>query len=175
MAGRLIVLRHAKSAWPAGVPDEQRPLNDRGRNDAAAAGDWIARNCGVPNLVAVSPAVRTVSTWEKVAAQLPHAPDSVDINSDIYEATADQLLGLVERWPREVATGLLIGHNPGLEDLVCYLAGIRSIADAMEGVESVDKFATSTAAVFAIDAPWAHITRVSTAHVSLTALHKCRP
>ena len=56
-------MRHAKSDWPPGVPDRERPLTKRGRRDATAAGDWLQEQGYVPDRVVVSPAQRTRETW----------------------------------------------------------------------------------------------------------------
>ena len=66
---RLLLLRHAKSAWPD-LADSERPLNDRGRRDAPAMGRWLRDKGYVPDLVLCSTAQRTRDTWALVAGEL---------------------------------------------------------------------------------------------------------
>ena len=119
---RLVLLRHAKSAWPDGVPDSQRPLNDRGRRDARAAGQWLRENVGGLGAVVCSPAQRTRETWALVAAELDDAPPAV-VDDRIYAAEPEELLGVVRDLPDAAGTALLIGHNPGVVELVELLGG----------------------------------------------------
>jgi phosphohistidine phosphatase len=126
-ARRLVVVRHAKSAWPQGVPDLERPLNARGRRDAPALGRWITEHVGVPEAVVCSPAERTRRTWELVATQLRGAgpaavPDAVVVDR-VYAACPRTLLGVVAELPAAATTVLLVAHNPGVEELVGFLGG----------------------------------------------------
>jgi phosphohistidine phosphatase len=118
----LVILRHAKSAWPDGTPDRQRPLNERGRRDAPAAGRWLRENVGRLDIVVCSPAERARQTWDLVAAELTDPPDAT-FDEDVYGASPSSLLTLVTALPDDAETVLLIGHNPSLQDLVELLSG----------------------------------------------------
>ena len=142
---RLVVLRHAKSAWPNGVPDHERPLAPRGRRDAPAAGHALAEADCLPDLVLCSTAVRARETWELASAQWG-TPPPVRHDPRLYAADVPELLGAVREVSPEVETLLLIGHNPGLEELVLELAG-DSLDDALDDVRV--KFPTSAIAVLA--------------------------
>ena len=142
---RLVVLRHAKSAWPEGVPDHQRPLAPRGRRDAPAAGTALAETDSLPDLALCSTAVRARQTWELASAEWG-TPPPVRYEPRLYAADVPELLDAVHQVPPEVETLLLIGHNPGLEDLVLDLAG-DSLDDALDEVRV--KFPTSAIAVLA--------------------------
>jgi len=119
---QLVVLRHAKSAWPDGVPDRQRPLNRRGRHDAQAAGRWIHDHVGRLDAVVCSPAERTRQTLAIVTAELDDPPDPT-FDDDIYGAPPAALLAVVRELPDSTGTVLLVGHNPGVQDLVELLSG----------------------------------------------------
>ncbi len=119
---RLVLLRHAKSAWPDGVPDPQRPLNDRGRRDARAAGQWLRANVGGLGAVVCSPARRTRETWALVAAELADAPQAV-VDDRVYAAEPEELLEVVRGLPATAGAALVIGHNPGVAELVELLGG----------------------------------------------------
>jgi phosphohistidine phosphatase len=118
----LVLLRHAKSDWTHHVADVDRPLANRGRRQAPEAGRWLAAHLGRIDLAVVSPARRTRSTWELAAAELPSSTP-VRVDDRVYAASADGLLEVVRDLPDELGTVLLVGHNPGLEDLVADLTG----------------------------------------------------
>ncbi|MDG9715728.1 histidine phosphatase family protein [Streptomyces sp. DH24] len=142
---RLVVLRHAKSARPEGTPDHERPLAPRGRRDAPAAGHALAEADLLPDLALCSTAVRARETWELAAGQWG-TPPPVRHDPRLYAAGADELLAVVHEVPAGIATLLLVGHNPGLEDLVLGLAG-DGLGDTLEQVRT--KFPTSAVAVLA--------------------------
>lgn len=139
----LVVLRHAKSAWPDGVDDEDRPLAARGRRDARAAGRWLREHVAV-DLVVCSPALRTRQTWEHVQAELGGAPE-FRLDERIYDASLDDLVDVVRGLPSAAGTVLLVGHNPGLTELVHELSGA--------GFE----MKTSSIAVLRGDGDWADV------------------
>lgn len=118
----LTVLRHAKSAWPEGVPDRERPLAERGRADAPAAGKWLREREPFFELVLCSPAIRARQTWELVAGELTEVP-FVRYEERLYDATAGGLLAVTHDLSDAARSVLLIGHNPGLSDLVTGLTG----------------------------------------------------
>ncbi|MDQ0746933.1 phosphohistidine phosphatase [Streptomyces africanus] len=140
---RLVVLRHAKSAWPLDVTDHERPLAPRGRRDAPAAGQALAEADCLPDLALCSTAVRARRTWELAAAEWG-TPPPVRFDRRLYAASPAGLLAVVHEVSAEVETLLLIGHNPGLEELVLALAG-DGPDDTLERVRT--KFPTSAVAV----------------------------
>ncbi|MFD7163538.1 SixA phosphatase family protein [Streptomyces violascens] len=142
---RLIVLRHAKSAWPDGVADHERPLGARGRRDAPAAGRLLSDMDCLPELVLCSTAVRARQTCELAVAEWG-SPPPVRYEPGLYAADVPGLLGVVRQVPDGVGELLVIGHNPGLEDLVLTLAG-EGRGDALDRLGA--KFPTSAVAVLA--------------------------
>ncbi|QRG05459.1 histidine phosphatase family protein [Xanthobacter dioxanivorans] len=144
---RLILLRHAKSDWPDGVADPERPLAPRGRTAAPRIGIYIAREELVADRVLVSPARRTRETWDLVAAQLPPVK-VVASEPRIYDASASRLLSVLREQPRDAHSLMLVGHNPGLEDLAEMLAAGGSATYLSKMSE---KFPTGALAV--IDLP----------------------
>lgn len=115
-------MRHAKSAWPEATADTQRPLAERGCRDAPAAGSWLRDHVAGVDLVVSSPALRARQTWELVAPEL-NPPPEVRLDERVYGASAETLLGVIQELPQQAATVLVIGHNPGLEELVELLTG----------------------------------------------------
>lgn len=122
MSRSLVILRHAKSAWPDGVTDHERPLAPRGRREAPLVGRWLAEYVPRIELVRCSSAKRARQTWARVAAELAAAPEA-RTDQRLYAASVDDLLAVIREVPDEVHTALFIGHNPGLEDLVQTLSG----------------------------------------------------
>ena len=118
----LILLRHGKSDWSGGEPDQLRPLARRGRRQVPQAGRWLAQNVGVIDLAVVSPAVRARETWQLAAAELA-VPPPIREDDRVYGGSASSLLGVLRELPGELATVVLVGHNPGIEDLMADLIG----------------------------------------------------
>jgi phosphohistidine phosphatase len=119
---RLLLLRHAKTerAEP-GQRDRDRKLMERGRLDAPVVGTFMVRHQLIPDLAVVSPATRTLETWQLTAAAFAPMPRMVT-DERIYNAGTDTLFELV-RETDDAATLLLVGHNPGLHDLARQLIG----------------------------------------------------
>ncbi|MCH0562542.1 MULTISPECIES: histidine phosphatase family protein [unclassified Streptomyces] len=152
---RLVVLRHAKSAWPEGTPDHERPLGPRGLRDAPAAGRALAAADCLPDLALCSTAVRARRTWELASAQWG-TPPPVRYDERLYAADAPALLDAVRQAPAHVGTLLLVGHNPGLANLVLDLAG-DGLDDTLERVRA--KFPTAAIAVLSWYGPsWQALT-----------------
>jgi phosphohistidine phosphatase len=118
----LILLRHAKSDWSGGEADLDRPLAKRGRRQAPDAGSWLAANIDRVDLAVVSPANRARSTWDLVSGVLDVGPRT-RIDDRVYAASDHELLAVVRELPDDVETVVLVGHNPGLEDLISLLTG----------------------------------------------------
>lgn len=151
----LTLMRHAKSGWDDGVQrDYDRPLNPKGRRAAATIGRHLKREgVGFDHAVA-SPALRVKQTLEEVAGGYGGAIEPV-WDRRIYLASAATLVDLIRELPDSAAAALLVGHNPGLEDLVLLL-----VPDAEGGPRDAveEKYPTASVAElsFAIDR-WAEV------------------
>lgn len=144
---RLILLRHAKSAWPEGVADEERPLAERGRKAAPAIGAYMAREKLIPDLALVSPARRALETWELVRKALSKKVEERDAPG-IYEVAAGRILEVIRTVKPGIRTLLMVGHNPGMEDLAALLVKDGD-ADAIGRMN--EKFPTAGLAVVDFD------------------------
>lgn len=159
----LTLLRHAKSGWddPA-ARDFDRALNPRGKRAAAQMGQYLAENALAFDHVLASPAVRVVETLDNLAITYPSLP-SPEWERRIYLASAATLLDLVADVPDRVERLLLVGHNPGLEDVVLLLVPIDHDAHGDSGElqlrdEVEIKFPTASLAELQIDcATWADL------------------
>lgn len=119
----LLLLRHAKADNAApGSSDINRPLNERGEIEAQAIGTFIRKQHWAIDLVLCSPALRARETAELV---LSAAGVTANVRYDqrIYEAAPRQLLELISEVEAARSTVLLIGHNPGIEELLRGLTG----------------------------------------------------
>ena len=119
----LLLLRHAKSSWEdPTLQDFERPLNGRGREAAKRIGRYIKKRRLCPDLVLSSPARRAKETVKLV---LNAAGMKVDVRYDerIYEAEPLQLVEVVSQAPADKSLVLLVGHNPGMEELLQLLTG----------------------------------------------------
>lgn len=124
MPRELLILRHAKSDWDAGTSsDHERPLAKRGKRDAPRVGEWLYREGLVPDLVISSPARRAKQTAVKVCNSMDYKKKKIRWDADVYDAEVPDLLRVLARCPGDARTVLLVGHNPGLEDLVRFLGG----------------------------------------------------
>lgn len=111
---RLILTRHAKSAWDDPLtPDHDRPLNERGKAAAADLGQWLASRGYVPQKVLCSDAVRTQQTWAGIAPALPATP-MMELKPALYHAGVDVMLAVLKNAKADVV--MMIGHNPGIAE-----------------------------------------------------------
>ena len=122
MARELLILRHGKSDWGLPLADFDRPLKKRGKRAARRIGRWLREGGVLPDLVVTSPARRAIDTARLCAKELNLSPESLHRDERIYEAGLDALLAVVDGLPDVAERVLLVGHNPGLEELLRALA-----------------------------------------------------
>ena len=129
---RLHLLRHAKSSWDdSALDDHARPLAPRGRKAAARMAAWLGEHGVRPQLVLCSSAVRARQTLERV---LPALGDPEVVYEDgLYHVPADQLLERLRALPGRVGEAMLVGHNPGLQELALELAAPGPLRDRLAG------------------------------------------
>lgn len=145
---RRLLLRHAKSAWPEGVADHDRPLAERGRKSAPVIGAYMAREKLIPDLALVSPARRAQETWKLVGEALSKKVAQRDA-PEIYEVAAGHILEVIQAVKPGIRTLLMVGHNPGMEDLAALLVKDGD-ADAIRRMK--EKFPTAALAIIDFDA-----------------------
>lgn len=140
----LVLVRHAKSSWSEpGLPDFERPLNDRGRHDAAdMAARMVARHLS-PDLLVSSPARRALKTARYFAEAFHYPQEEIQLIPELYHPAVEALQRAVLALPDKASTVFLFSHNPGITDFVNSLTPVR-----------IDNLPTS--AVFAVALPSAH-------------------
>jgi phosphohistidine phosphatase len=114
----LLVLRHAKSSWEnTEISDFDRPLNSRGLNDAPIVGQNIKNRNIEIDLILCSPAKRAKATAILVKASA-EIKSQIEFDEQIYEASSLRLLQVIAKIDDSIDTVLIVGHNPGSEDLI---------------------------------------------------------
>ena len=119
----LLILRHAKSSWKhAGLADHDRPLNRRGSRDAPRVGLLLRRQRLTPDLIVSSTAERARSTAAQVADG-SGCGGPLELDRQLYLAEPEAVVDVVRGLGGEASRVLVVGHNPGLEELVARLTG----------------------------------------------------
>jgi len=119
----LYLMRHAKSSWDFDdLNDQERPLNNRGRDDAPAMGQALAKRSIHLDLLVSSPAVRAMSTATLVAKEISYPHDQIQVIDGVYHAEVTDLLRIVRQFPDAAASVLLVGHNNTLTDFANLLS-----------------------------------------------------
>ncbi|MFB7620679.1 histidine phosphatase family protein [Kitasatospora sp. NPDC056181] len=147
---RIVLVRHAKSERSDVIDDHERPLAERGRRDAPAAGRWLAGAGITPDLALVSTATRTRETWDLLAPELSERPGTV-YEERIYAASPGELLVLFTELSEEVDDVVMVGHNPGIHALAEILVG-ASEGDLTARMSAA--FPTSAIAVLTYEGSW---------------------
>ena len=148
----LLLLRHAKSAYPPGVVDHERPLAPRGVREAGLAGDWLRAHAPAVNAVLCSTATRTRETLARTRISA-----SVEYLDRIYDATPgtviDEINRVQEHFDADVQTLLVIGHEPAMSAVALGLAAADGSNNTAAERISI-KFPTSSIAVLRTGEPW---------------------
>ena len=118
---RLLLIRHAKATHETGFIDFERPLQESGLYDAAVMAARLKDKGLIPQMLVSSPALRTISTANVFSQHLaiPHP----QTNRAVYEATKLELVKVINAFPDSCDFISLVGHNPGMSDLLYYLTG----------------------------------------------------
>lgn len=121
----LMIIRHAKSSWEDDtLSDFERPLNDRGRREAADMAQLLAETGWRPDLIVCSTAVRASQTMEFFRSAIdPEGRIELRMEPDIYDATTATLLDIVNGLPSKAKKVMVFGHNPGFSKLLAFLSG----------------------------------------------------
>ena len=161
----LLILRHGQSATPAGTADFDRSLKARGKQDSARIGRWLIGNNLVPDFVISSPANRTLATARHACEAMDLKAETIHESRDIYLAELETLLRIVRNLPGGARRAMIVGHNPGLEELLAVLSKTGVSAHDESG-----RLQPCTLAVLRLPGTWAGI-----AAQTATRLHLIRP
>lgn len=122
MGRELLILRHGKSDWGQDLDDFHRPLKDRGKRGAQRIGVWLQQQDLSPDYIISSPAVRALETARKLSKVMGMDSRQIKQEPAIYEASLAELLAVLEQCPQKARRVMIVGHNPGLENLLIHLA-----------------------------------------------------
>jgi phosphohistidine phosphatase len=126
---RLLLLRHAKSSWAEpGASDHARPLNRRGQEAAPRIGAYLGRHKLIPDCVLCSTAKRTRETWDLVSAEMRAAPQAAYVER-LYDASPRTLLEVLRHADAAAKSVLVVGHNPGLQEVATELIAAGDLDD----------------------------------------------
>jgi phosphohistidine phosphatase len=149
MTRELLLFRHGKSDWGTDVDDYHRPLMDRGKRGAQRIGVWLAQQGMIPDLIVASPAERALVTAQKACKAMGNGDEGIQQDRRIYMAGVDELLEVLGDCPQDAGRVMLVGHNPGLEELLVWLAG-----EAVAVPEDGKLLPTATLARLQMPADW---------------------
>jgi phosphohistidine phosphatase len=150
---RLIVMRHAR-AEPFASSDQERRLTERGLAGARDAGKHLAEFAMLPDQVVVSPATRTVETWEAVREACA-VDAAVRVEAGAYTGSPDVVLEALRSVPEDSKTLLYIGHNPTAAYLVHLLDDGNGDPDAVTGL--LQGYPAGALAVLEVETPWSEL------------------
>ncbi len=146
---RLILFRHGKAEpESASGEDFDRKLAPRGSRESAEMGAQLADLGFLPDVVLMSPAARTRETWAAMEASFPKAKAQVE--EELYHADSGSVRREAERAGEDVATVMIVGHNPGLQELAVQLLTEGSSPSSLI-IRAARQFPTAAAAVFLFD------------------------
>jgi phosphohistidine phosphatase len=146
---RLYLLRHAKSSWDEpGLADRDRPLAPRGRKASKLIAAHLREEGISPELVLCSPSKRTRQTLKRIGIE----GGEVWLDDELYAASAGELLGIINGIDDEVTSAMVIGHNPGLQELALQLAGSGPEISTIR-----TKFPTAALATLAFVGGWSEL------------------
>ena len=149
MTRELLLLRHGKSDWATGVDDFHRPLKDRGKRGAQRVGVWLAQQERVPDYIVTSPAERALVTAQKACKAMGNGDEGIQQDRRIYAADIDRLLAVLSDCPQDAGRIMLVGHNPGLEELLDWL-----VSDTLPVTEDGKRLPTATLAIVKMPDDW---------------------
>jgi phosphohistidine phosphatase len=114
----LFLVRHAKSSRDdPSLPDRDRPLDDRGRQDAPKMGKRLAKRDVKPDLLLSSPALRALTTAQLIAEEVGFKRKDIVVDDRLYASNADDLLAVIRTLDKKLDRVMLFGHNPEFSDL----------------------------------------------------------
>ncbi len=147
---KLYIIRHSKSSWKdLSLDDFDRPLNSRGKKDSRFMGKLLKKRGAKPSLIISSPAVRAMKSAINISKEIGYDIEKISLNTDMYEASVDELLKTISLIDNKYKSIFLIAHNPSINMLVDYLYSKNTIFNVV----------TSGVVEFELNCLWSEIKR----------------
>lgn len=119
----LFLCRHAKSSWSEpGLADKERPLNERGKNDAPLIGNILKNKQEFPDLIISSPAKRALKTAKLIAEKLDYKTKNIEVNKNLYMAGINEFIDVISNINKDHKNVMLFSHNYGITDFANYIS-----------------------------------------------------
>ena len=145
-----MLMRHGKSDWLAGAVDDfNRPLAKRGEKASRRIGKWLLENDLLPELIISSPASRACKTAQNVCTVAGMPTGILSADERLYLAGVESLLEVIHQCPPAAGSLMVIGHNPGLEELLEYLC-----TDPAPEAANGKLMPTAALALLQLKGPW---------------------
>lgn len=154
MSKYLYIMRHAKSDWVSNAgTDFSRPLSARGLDDTATIGQWFSGQVVKPERILASPALRARQTIENVCASAAIDVNMIEFVESMYLADLESLLAIIAATENLTTSLLLVGHNPGMEELVDFLCAGKDLSFTAKH----KMFTTGNVAYLELQQGWQHL------------------
>ena len=149
---QLLIMRHGKANWEMEIDDLQRPMTERGIEEAKNIGHWLNDQPLHPDIIISSTASRALATSKQVAEAM--SISNVTQDARIYNASIEQLLVVLSDIPAEYKRPMIVGHNPGFENLLLHLAEVGE-----NFYKDGSLFTTGTVAILDMPDDWRRLDR----------------
>lgn len=151
---QLLIMRHGKANWEIEIDDLQRPMTARGEEEARNIGHWLGNNSCRPDIIFSSNAARALATSNFVVENV--GITTIEQDARIYNASLAQLLEVLADIPAEIKRPMIVGHNPGFEDLLLHLADVGE-----QFYKDGSLFTTGTVAILNMPDDWQQLVKHS--------------
>ncbi|MFT4470382.1 SixA phosphatase family protein [Arthrobacter sulfonylureivorans] len=152
---KLMIMRHAKAAWPLGVEDHERPLAKRGHDEAPLIGRWMVEHDSIPDFILCSSALRTRQTCTWVCNELGEKAPTPMLSDELYDSPGVRVLSEINQLPDTITSLLVVAHMPAVQDLAMRLASVDSDEEAV--MDMATHYPTSGLTVLQHAKSWAEL------------------
>jgi phosphohistidine phosphatase len=158
----LFLVRHAKSSRDdPSLPDRDRPLDERGKQEAPMMGKRLAKRKVKPDLLVSSPALRALTTAQLIAEEIGYKRKDIVADDRLYGSSPDELLAIIRALDKKLDRVMLVGHNPEFSELAHRLSS------------KIAEMPTSAVAEFSFDTKaWSEVAEVEPVNAELDSPKK---
>ncbi|MDX1573169.1 MAG: histidine phosphatase family protein [Methylophaga sp.] len=150
---QLVLMRHGKASWQSQCKDFDRPLTSTGENQSRCVADWLKQAAILPDCWLVSAARRTVQTADILRLRLGQQDTVQNVAGSLYLAEVGDLLASLQSVPDTAHCVAMVGHNPGLSELLMLLSGKQ----LNNFTVAPDVMWPATLALLTFEGSWSHL------------------